>query len=188
MDNKTLKNKILKVALLSSCALVISGCTVAGTLASVGGSYLANREVKKAKSKNEEADDKFRNLAVAHVQWQEDRKELERLRNDKANNSVISELNRRYVGGELTKLIAVHASINSDGVVTLFGNVPSETVEARAIEVASEIPGVNGVISKIEVIGATSKERVSYEKKRSPKINKEIVRVGIRNEMEDFGE
>ncbi|MBN1260134.1 MAG: BON domain-containing protein [Anaerolineae bacterium] len=42
-------------------------------------------------------------------------------------------------------------ALEEDGVVTLTGTIPSTNVEAAAVEIAGNLPGVQQVISDLEV-------------------------------------
>lgn len=67
------------------------------------------------------------------------------------DNRITNELTRRLLGGDLTKIMIVHA-VTEGGVVRLYGNVPHEVVAERAVETARRIPGVKRVESYLTVV------------------------------------
>ncbi len=66
------------------------------------------------------------------------------------DEKILAELDRKFISGELTRIIEVHSTVEN-GVVTLYGNLPSQVVAARAIDIARRVHGVKLVVPKLQV-------------------------------------
>lgn len=144
---------VSNTALVACMCLSLSGCLggAAGLVAG-GGAWWANKEYDETVVKRELADEKNRYFAREHSKWQMDRVQLQRMRDEIGTDGVtISDINRRLLGGDLTRVIAIRSKIK-DGVVTLSGNVPSEAVKRRALAIARAHPNVREVISNLRVV------------------------------------
>lgn len=64
--------------------------------------------------------------------------------------SITSSVNTRYVGDDLVQARIINVD-TYNGVVTLYGNVPNQTVVDRAVELARGVKGVRQVVSKLTV-------------------------------------
>lgn len=133
---------ILVIVILS---LPLAGCFTLGLAAGAGGAYVASKEFEKSQEKQKRAAEKDA-VRSARAEW-----ERERSKSSGADAKTAAIINARLLGGELTKVITIHTLVRS-GVVTLFGNVPSQKVAERAIEVARSMPGVKEVRSNLVVV------------------------------------
>lgn len=78
---------------------------------------------------------------------QADGRSYEEARND---NLITSEVNRLLVKNRAVDAMDITASTRN-GVVTLDGSVPSQTMARRAAELVSGVPGVSSVNNKLTV-------------------------------------
>lgn len=64
--------------------------------------------------------------------------------------TITSQVNTRYVGDDLVQARIINVD-TFRGVVTLYGNVPNQTVVDRAVELARSVKGVREVVSKLTI-------------------------------------
>ena len=68
-----------------------------------------------------------------------------------SDTAITSTINSRYVKDDLVSAFDVNVDTNR-GIVTLYGNVPSQRAAQRAVELARTVKGVNRVQSKLTVV------------------------------------
>ncbi len=66
--------------------------------------------------------------------------------------TITSQVNTRYIGDDLVQARIINVD-TFRGVVTLYGNVPNQTVVDRAVELARGVKGVQQVVSKLTIGG-----------------------------------
>lgn len=66
--------------------------------------------------------------------------------------TITSQVNTRYIGDDLVQARIINVD-TFRGVVTLYGNVPNQTVVDRAVELARGVKGVREVVSKLTIGG-----------------------------------
>jgi len=64
--------------------------------------------------------------------------------------SITSTVNSRYIGDDLVQARIINVD-TYNGVVTLYGNVPNQSVVDRAVELARGVKNVKQVVSKLTV-------------------------------------
>ena len=64
--------------------------------------------------------------------------------------SITSTVNSRYIGDDLVQARIINVD-TYNGVVTLYGNVPNQTVVDRAVELARTVKNVKQVVSKLTI-------------------------------------
>lgn len=64
--------------------------------------------------------------------------------------TITSSVNTRYLGDDLVQARIINVD-TYNGVVTLYGNVPNQTVVDRAVQLAQGVKGVRQVVSKLTV-------------------------------------
>jgi hyperosmotically inducible protein len=65
---------------------------------------------------------------------------------------ITSSINTRYVQDDLVQARNINVD-TYNGVVTLYGNVPNQTVIDRAVSIARSVKGVRQVVSKLTIGG-----------------------------------
>lgn len=103
---------------------------------------------EKTRERLEEARER---VAEAEAELGEARKEVSAHTSDAV---VFRSVQRRLLEDEELEPVAISASVE-EGVVTLAGEVPSEALRERAVELARETTGVVDVLSRIEVAEGT---------------------------------
>lgn len=68
-----------------------------------------------------------------------------------SDTAITSTINSRYVKDDLVSAFDVNVDTNR-GIVTLYGNVPSQQAAQRAVELARTVKGVHRVQSKLTVV------------------------------------
>lgn len=131
---------LILIFTLSGCFGAIFGATVGGA-----GAYYAKREFDKS--------DKRKKHAVEKKTRIEERELFSRKVKDNVNkdDKISLELTKKMLGGGLTKIISMH-TIVKEGVVTLYGNAPSQKVVDRAIDIARREQGVKKVVNNLVVV------------------------------------
>ncbi len=137
--------------LVFSLALLfpLTGCleTAVGAGA-VGAGYIANQEITRTAEKRR-----------AKVEREERRKYEDRLRKEQdifesklpsGDERAEQALTARLLGGQLTHVLSISPRVEN-GVVTLYGVVPSPVIADRAVAAASQIPGIRGVNSQLMI-------------------------------------
>ncbi len=66
--------------------------------------------------------------------------------------TITASINAKYIKDSAVSAININVDTR-DGIVTLYGSVPTDVVEERAVKLASEVEGVKKIISKITVVG-----------------------------------
>ncbi len=135
----------IHILLIIILSMPLSGCWLGAALGGAGG-YFAGKKMK---------DEKAEKSLEKRIRYEE-RSELEKQKQVAMNQDekLQAKIAVRLLGGGLTKIMTVQALVN-EGVVTLYGNVPSPKIAHRAIEVARRMPGVKSVISNLTVIEYT---------------------------------
>lgn len=142
---------LIRSLLLCGVALSLSGCFALGLLTGAGGAYVATDKIRKeerAKARGELEEDTGRSPLPSLAPRSPE--PLPQPAAVKDEERILSEISRRFIGGELTKVIVIHPAVQ-DGVVTLNGTVPSQGVADRAVAITNSVPGVRKVVSRLEV-------------------------------------
>jgi hyperosmotically inducible protein len=112
-----------KITWTASCLLIVS-CLTGCAAAVVGGAAAGGYYVAKSdRSAGEIADDA----------------------------SITSSINTRYVKDDLINAFDINVD-TYQGIVTLYGTVPSPQVAQRAVQLAQSVNGVKRVVSKLNVV------------------------------------
>ena len=122
----------------------LTGC-LWGAVAGSGAGYVFAKEAKKSKEKQTRAIERHA------IREDREKREAEKQRAISMDGRITSEINKKFIGGELTKVVAIHTFVQN-GTVVLYGNVPSKSVADRAVDIARHIDGVRQVISKLVVV------------------------------------
>ena len=64
---------------------------------------------------------------------------------------ITAEINTKYMNDDLVDTVDVDVD-TYEGVVTLWGNLPSQAAIDRAVALAQSVKGVHSVISKLKII------------------------------------
>ncbi len=139
--------QLARVVLLTCALLPLGGCLYAAAATAAGGSWWATKEYTEGKHREREY---FKKQGREQVE-EEFKQRQAQLQKRSGDEQAEYELVRALLGGGLTKVIAVQTSV-SGGIVTLYGNVPSQVVADRAVEVARSVPGVSQVNSRLMVV------------------------------------
>lgn len=138
---------IVKTTLTLSLLLSLSGCfgALLGATAGGVGSYYAKKEI--------DTSSKRESVAVAKKVRREEREKYQKEINENISNDLrlTSAITGKMLSGGLTKVISVHTVVKN-GVVELFGNVPSQGVADRAIDIARRQPGVKRVVNNLVIV------------------------------------
>jgi len=136
--------KFLNVILILSCGATLTGCALAA-VGGAGATYWGLGEYNKAKGKQKKSLEK---RVTRETRSQLERERVQTLSRDE---QVAGKINGRLISGELTKVIEIHTLVR-DGVVYLYGNVPSGKVAERAIKISRSQKGVRDVVSYLSVV------------------------------------
>ncbi len=131
----------------SFLCLSLSGCfgALIGAAAGGTGAYFAKKEVDRSSTKE--------SVAIAKKVRREEREKYQQEINSNITNDmrVESAITKKMLSGGLTKVLSLH-SVVKNGVVNLYGNVPSQGVADRAIDIARRQPGVKKVINNLVIV------------------------------------
>jgi len=140
-------SKLRNLLTISILVLTLSGCfgAILGAAAGGAGAYYTKKELDKSNSRKSRAIEKKTRI-------EERNKFSQQVKESVSKDEQISlDLTSKMLGGGLTKILSVH-SIVKDGVVTLYGNAPSQEVVNRAIDMARREAGVKKVINNLVVV------------------------------------
>ncbi len=139
-----LQHTILPV-LLVVVLVGITGCTAVGAVLGGGAGLLAKEEVDKSRERQRRAME--RRIEREREQFQQ----IQRDRAREVDQKVQYQINRELLSGELTQVVAVQIDVR-DGIVSLYGTVPSQAVADRAFNLARATTGVKQVISNLVIV------------------------------------
>jgi hypothetical protein len=143
-----MNRSILTIMLITLLTLPLKGCLLAGAALGAGSGYYASKEIDKSNGKRDRAIEK-RARREERAQQQQQQQSM-----STKDTQLAGQLATRLLGGGLTNILSVQSMVQN-GVVTLFGNVPSPKIAQRAIETARRLPGVKSVISNLVVVEYT---------------------------------
>lgn len=140
-------SKIKNLFVILMLTFTLSGCfgAILGAAAGGAGAYYTKKEIDKSNARKSHAIEKKTRI--------EEREKFSRQVKDNVNkdDKISLDLTSKMLGGGLTKILSVH-TIVKDGVVTLYGNAPSQEVVNRAIDMARREAGVKKVINNLVVV------------------------------------
>lgn len=133
------------IALMLAACLPLGGCVPLLLGGAAGGAgYYAGKK----------GDDPREAARMAKEDREAKRMEAKRTaEQQRVDQQLSQQLNQRYLGGELTRVLAVNSTVQ-EGIVTLTGTVPSPKVAERAIAIAQATPGVRQVVSRLTILPA----------------------------------
>jgi hypothetical protein len=135
--------------LLLAFIFLLNGCIEAALVGAAGGAgYITNQEIDKNVEKRRYAVEREERYKYEDKLKQE--RTLMQAKLPTKDEYLTNQILRSYLAGELTHVFAVTPQVQN-GVVTLFGVVPSPTIADRAVASASRIPGVKQVVSRLMI-------------------------------------